>query len=222
MTRDELIRDFRSQALDTVEPYLFDTAQVAAWLTQAEQEAAVRGRLLHESANPAVCEISVAPGEAIYPLHSAMYEVTHLSQREPGQARRESVSLVTVEHLDRVMPDWRDCQGVPVYAVQGETSLRLVPAPDRETTLLLEGYRLPLKDLGATGSNKPEIHTAHHLHLVHWALHRAFAIPDGETFDANRSAQAERAFTDYFGLRPDSDLRRSTRHDEPQHNVAWP
>lgn len=221
MTRDDLIKQFRIQAQDTVQPFLFSNEQVGSWLTEAEGEAAIRGRHLHESTNPAVCEISMLAGTVVYPLHPALYEVTHLSSRLAGESRREPVKLVSAEYLDESVPDWRDHTGRPRFAIQTETSLRLVPAPNQAGTLLLEGYRLPLKELGAVGVNKPEIHLAHHHYLVHWALHKAFSIPDAETFDPNRSALAERAFTDYFGPRPDSDLRRMTRHDEPHHNKLW-
>lgn len=221
MTRDDLIREFRTLAQDAAEPYLFRSDQIGVWLTQAESEAAIRGRLLHESANPALCEVSVSAGTVVYPLHPALYEVTHLSLRLDGETRREPVKLVSTEYLDESVPDWRDLTGRPRFAIQTETSMRLVPTPDRAGTLLLEGYRLPLKELGAAGSNKPEIHLAHHHYLVHWALHKGFSIPDAETFDPNRSALAERAFTDYFGPRPDSNLRRITRHDEPHHNKLW-
>lgn len=83
----------------------------------------------------------------------------------------------------------------------------------------MEVYRLPIKLL-VNDSDKPEIHEAHHAYLVHWALHRAFSKPDSDGFDPQRADTSERAFTDYFGPRPDSDLRRSTRHDEPQVNVV--
>jgi hypothetical protein len=56
---------------------------------------------------------------------------------------------------------------------------------------------------------------------VHWALHRAYGIQDADTFDKDRSDKAEKQFTDYFGPRPDADLRRSTRTDEVQHNQAF-
>ena len=87
-------------------------------------------------------------------------------------------------------------------------------------TLHIEGYRVPLKAL-ENDTDKPEIHEAHHRHLVHWALHRAFSKPDSETIDPQRAATAEAAFTRYFGPGPDADLRRSTRHDEVQTNKAF-
>ena len=64
-------------------------------------------------------------------------------------------------------------------------------------------------------------HKAHHEHLIDWALHRAFSVPDAEAFDPQRAALAEQAFTEYFGPLPDSDLRRITRHDVVHHNTVY-
>ena len=36
-----------------------------------------------------------------------------------------------------------------------------------------------------------------------------------------RAAMAEQAFTEYFGQRPDSDLRRITREDVPHHVIPF-
>lgn len=220
MTRTELIAQFRLLATDRVQPYLFGDADVAGWLTEAEQEAAIRRRLLHEARDASVCEIAVQAGESVYPLHPALYELDHLAFRPDGASRREPVALVSVEWLDRCVSDWRDLRDLPCYAVQGDTGLRLVPTPMVAGTLLLEGYRLPLRELGAAPSSVPEIHAAHHRLLVQWALFRAFSVPDSETIDPQRAALAEREFTAYFGPRPDADLRRDTREDAPQHNVA--
>jgi hypothetical protein len=73
----------------------------------------------------------------------------------------------------------------------------------------------------ALDGDEPCILAVHHIHLVQWALYRAFSKPDAEIFDPNRAAQAEAEFSRYFGARPDSDLRSDTREDEPQHIVAW-
>lgn len=130
--------------------------------------------------------------------------------------------LKTREELDRIRPDWRDrSDSRPRFAVQDDTRITLVDRPSAPGTLYLEGYRLPLKAL-ANDNDKPEIHQGHHRHLVHWALYRAFSKPDAEGIDPARAARSEAAFTDYFGLSPDSDLRRSTRSDEVQTNkVFW-
>jgi hypothetical protein len=221
MTRDQLTAEFRTITQDRVAPYLFADVSVWQWLDDAQAEAAVRGRLLHDSDNEAVCMVDVEAGTSVYPLHAALYEISHCAFKLAGASRREPVRLVSTEELDRTVTDWRDLSGTPRYAVQGDESIRLVPRPSAAGALLLEGYRLPLKSLAISSTAKPEIHAAHHRHLVHWALHRAFSLPDAETLDLGRADVAERAFATYFGLRPDSDLRRSTREDEAHTNKAF-
>ncbi|MNY59466.1 hypothetical protein D3C86_1959210 [compost metagenome] len=105
-----------------------------------------------------------------------------------------------------------------VHVVQDDKTLRLAPKPDVAGVLRLEGYRLPIDEMQSDG-DEPEIHRAHHRRLVDWALHRAFSVPDADIFDAQRAVNAERAFTDYFGPAPDSDLRRTTRHDQVHHTL---
>ncbi|MOA06630.1 hypothetical protein D3C78_1262800 [compost metagenome] len=221
MTRDELIAEFRVMTRDLVEDYLWQTAWVARWIDQAEAEACLRGRLLYESGDPMLCEIAVAPGVAHYLLHPALYELAHVAWRASGANRREPVKLVSTEWLDDRVRDWRDLAGAPEYVVQGDTGLRLVPQPDADGVLLLEGYRLPVRSVAASGSSTPEIHPAHHIHLLQWVLYRAYSHPDTETLNPGKAAEAERAFSAYFGERPDSDLRRITREDVDHHNKAW-
>lgn len=221
MTLEELVADFRTTTQDKVAPYLFEQTDVARWLIEAEQEACIRGRLLHEADNPAVCDIDVAVGEVVYRLDPALYEIDHLGLLEAGTNEQREVKLVSREWLDEKQPGWRDRSGVPRFAIQTDTRIRLVPTPNATATLKLEGYRLPMRGLTSDKTSKPEINAAHHRHLVNWALHRAFSVPDSETLDLGRAGAALEAFTRYFGERPDSDLRRITRHDVEHHTKAW-
>ena len=221
MNLEQLIGQFRIDADDTVtNPPLWADEWIAAWLTEAQAEAAIRGRLLYEAANPDVCTVAVTAGAATYPLHKSLYELGHLRFKATGATRSEPLHLIAREELDRLRPDWRDEQGPPEYAIQDDTRITLVPRPTADGTLHLEGYRVPLKAL-ENDTDKPELNESHHRHLVHWALHRAFSKPDSETIDPQRAATADAAFTRYFGPRPDADLRRSTRHDEVQTNKAF-
>ena len=47
MNLEQLIAQFRIDADDLVQPYLWPDDWVAPWLTEAVSEAAVRGRLLY-------------------------------------------------------------------------------------------------------------------------------------------------------------------------------
>ena len=220
MNLEQLIAQFRIDAEDLVQPYLWLDEWVASWLTEAVSEAAVRGRLIYEAANPSVCQIAVAANAATHDLHKSLFELVHLRFQATGAATSSVLSIKAREELDRIRPGWRDETGTPRYAVQDDTRITLVPRPEVAGTLHVEGYRVPLKAL-ENDTDKPEIHEAHHRHLVHWALHRAFTKPDSETIDPQRAAAAEAAFTRYFGPSPDADLRRRTREDVPHVNQGF-
>ena len=222
MNLEQLIQQFRIDADDLVpNPYLWEGEWIAAWLTEAQSQAAIRGRLLFEASDPAICEIPVTAGVATYPLHRTLYELEHLRFKAAGAGNSERVRLKTREELDRIRPGWRDrSDSQPCFAIQDDTRITLVDRPSVAGTLYVEGYRLPLRAL-VNDNDKPEINEAHHRHLVRWALHRAFSKPDADAYDAARAAKEEAAFTAYFGPRPDADLRRSTRHDEVQTNISF-
>lgn len=219
MRGTELLQRFRQDSGDCEPTYLWEDATVLAWLNDAQQEAAVRGRLLHESERADVCVYPVVQGQRHVPLHSALYEINYLAWK-PAGGKAQCLQLVSAEWLDREHSGWRhgECEPRQRWAIQKENSLRLVTAPTAEGELVLEGYRLPLSQL--CKDNEPEIHRASHDKLVLWALYRAFSNHDTERFDASKAALAEAEFTRYFGMRPDSDLRRQTREDVVHHNQA--
>ncbi|ENU86131.1 hypothetical protein [Acinetobacter sp. CIP 102129] len=216
MVLSELLRRFRVDANDKVEPYFNEDIDVIAWLNDAVNEACIRSRLLHESQSPDVCKIAVTASSSQYQLHPSLYELTQVWFEPDNGFRGSSLSLVSPEYLDqRYGPEnWRRLNGMPQFAIQDDTTIRLVPTPDVSGELQLEGYRVPFSPM-QNDTDIPEINQIHHVHLINWALYRAFSVPDSEFFDPNRAAIAEQAFTDYFGPRPDSDLRRMTREDVP-------
>ena len=220
MNLEQLIARFRIEADDLIEPYLWEPEWLANWFSEAQDEAAVRARLLLDDYTPAVTQIAVSAGWDSYSLHAKLYEIASL-RLVPTDQRPCAPRLVSREWLDRKVPGWRDLPaGTPRWAIQTDTRLRLVPAPAVDGAIRLEAYRLPMKVL-ANDNDKPEIHEAHHIHLVQWVLYRAFGKPDADAHDPQRSAQALAQFEQYFGLRPDADLRRSTRADEVQANVSY-
>ena len=72
----------------------------------------------------------------------------------------------------------------------------------------------------AGDSDAPEIAAIHHRKLVHWALFRAFSVPDSETVDPTRAAIADAAFIKAFGHSLDATTRRDYESNRPHHNVA--
>ena len=223
MDLNELRRRFRVEAGDSVQPYFTSDEDVDAWLNDAVHEACIRGRLLHESEDVTICRIEITAGQAQYPLDPRIYELTHL-RFNPGHGQCEREVKLTSEEIlsHRYHSNWRTMIGDPVHAVQSDTGLRLVPRPEQDGIIVIEGYRLPLVDM-KEDVDQPEINQAHHAHLVQWVLHKAFSIPDTEFMDPNRAAIAEAKFIDYFGDRPDSNLRRDVREDFEHHVTSfWP
>lgn len=216
MILSELIRKFRVAAFDMEQPYLFADEDITDWLNDAVKEAAIRGRLIHDSTTTGVCTISTQPNVSVYALHESLYEIDSihwLSADDPYNAN--PLCLISQEEMGDIWHDWRTREpDSPEYAIQHDTNIRLVPAPREAGVITLEGYRTPLVPM-VLDTDRPEINIIHHEYLIQWALHKGFGIPDSEVFDMNRSALAEQEFTDYFGMRPDSDLRRITRHDVP-------
>lgn len=217
MTLEELVAEFRSRSQDKEAPYLWSDSEIERWLSDAQRQACMRGRLIREVVRDEVCSIALVPGQAVYPLHPSVYEITYICIA-PTVGPTRPLDLVSREWLDRTHPRWRepgrDCR----WVIQDDTSIQVAAPFKPGDVLRLECYRLPLESLD--DSDEPEIHEAHHEHLVDWALHRAFSVPDAEGFDPTRAALSEAAFTRYFGPLPDSDLRRMTREDVPHHNAV--
>lgn len=220
MRREALRRRVRLLAQDTTLPYLWQDEDIDDWLNEAQQEAAIRARLLRATpaSHPALCEFSLTAGETTIALPDQLYEISYQEWQSVGE--RRPLKLVSREWMDTTLPGWRAMPAAePDYLVQDRQALEVVPAPSADGAVLIEGYRLPEPmDLDA---DEPRIPLAHHIHLVQWALHIGYSLPDAETLNPGKSQTAEAEFTRYFGARPDADLRTDTRNDETHRIVAW-
>ena len=222
MTLAELIAAYRTEAHDKAEPFFASDEEVTGWLNEGVKEAAIRGRLIHENDDPAICQIDVVPGASSYPLHPSIYELTHIAYLKDGESRRRPLCLTSTELMDAEVPGWRDAEGDPVYAIQGDKGIRLAPRPLAAGKVMIEGYRVPVEPMIDPG-DEPEINQIHHQHITQWAVYRASVMIDADIFDPERAARAESEFTRYFGRRTDADLRRMTREDVPQvTRPFWP
>lgn len=221
MTLEELMAQFRVDAQDNKgEPYLFSDEEVVVWFNEAQDEAAIRSRLLYETDLPALCTIPVLANTAVYPLHEAVDQIAHVAFVATGDTQVHHLDIMDRVELDRIDRDWRSRTGVPRYIVQDDTRLTVVPRPALPGVLTIEAYRLPLVRLQQE-VDKPEIAAIHHIRLVDWAMFRAFSKPDGETMDPVRAKAGEDRFTKHFGMRPDADARRLASQNMPQHNKAY-
>jgi hypothetical protein len=218
MTLEQLIAQFRVDSEDKLEPYLFADESVIQWLNEAQEEACVRALLLKDWATPAVCSIAVLADVSAYQLHESVINITRAEFTATGETDGTLLWQADEYELDRMEPGWRKLSATPTAFIHHDTALRIGCQPPAGT-LALEVNRLPLWPM-ENDSDTPEIAAIHHRHLVLWALHRAFSIPDSETVDANRAALAELQFTRAFGHRPDANTRRGHESSRPHHNSS--
>lgn len=214
MNLETLIRRFRVMTQDKLQPYLFQDEDVIDWLNEAQEQAAIRGRLIMDDTTPEVCRIDLTVGTQSYELHETVFEIVNARLRNANDSEYEDnrLFIVSREWLDENMKYWRECTEKAKYAIQDDKRIRLVGTFPADSWIDLEVYRLPLCPL-MNDPDEPEIHRSHHEHLLDWAYHQAYMVPDTEVFDPEKSRRAEAEFTAYFGIEPDSDMRRITRHD---------
>lgn len=229
MTLEDLIASFRLESADEAREsngqetdLLWATAHVTRWLNEAQDEAAIRKRLL-----PDAVDVTIVPDQSAYPFtqffeitSAHLYRVIDLLTNPVTLERRGcELSIVSRERMAEIDPDWRVERRQPEHLVQEDTRIVLPAIISRDYVLKLEGLRLP--EPMEEAEDEPEIAPIHHRFLVHWALFRAYGTQDADTYDANRSARELGLFEQYFGRRPDADLRKDMQADQPHVNKCW-
>lgn len=221
MTLDDLIAQYRRDTTDNVVPYLCSDEDLIALLNEAEEEAALRSNLIHDSTTAAVCQIAVVASTSVYALHEAVFQVTRATFSPTGSTA-DPIGLVLTDRLeqDRTRPGWRTVSEEPRHLIVDDTSVEIACLPNTGGTIDLEVYRAPLTPMAAA-ADTPEIGRAHHRFLPLWAEHRVYGRADADLNDPQRSANAEKAFTRQFGERPDAAMRRDFQANRPAFNKSY-
>lgn len=215
MKVDALEASFRTDVDDAAKPYLWTTAEFLLYLNEAEQEAAIRKKLLFEKVRPAICTIqATVSGGTVYKLNPLIIEIVYATITD-SDGKKSRLELTDRDELDRLDPDWRNVAGRPKHLIHRDNTVEFgCAALDRTYTLNLETHRLPLQCLAKDG-DEPEINRVHHMRLLDWVKYRAYMKPDSETLNPNKSAQSLNDFEEYFGIRPDADMRKAENANRP-------
>lgn len=207
MTLAELIAVFRADTRDDAAPYLWSDTDVTRWLNEAQDEAAIRARLLFDADTPAYCQIAVLSGTRTYSVDAKVTEIVH-AELEDGGGDTHPVDIFTDIGLDRVNPGWRDDDPrCPEALIHRGSTVTFDVEPDANYTLNLEVYRLSAAPMAVSGDS-PEIAEVHHRHLINWAMYRGYGVPDTDGYNAGMEKARLKDFEDYFGPRPTADLRK--------------
>lgn len=211
MNLGELIGEYRRQSCDKRRPYFCDDDELTKLFNDAEEEAAIRARLIPETE-----EIEIDVGETRYAIPSGIFEIRSAELLDES-GKRYPITPKTRDELDFIKPGWRHATERPEHFILDDTALVLGCIPDAKYTLSVDGYRKPCTEM-KTEKDSPEIHEAHHSGLLHWVLHKAFGKVDGDLFDPNRADAEEKEFTRRFGKRPPADLRKRQNANRPHRN----
>lgn len=191
---------------DLVEPYLFSSALLWSYGTEAQAEANLRARLLIDSQTAKVCNVAIAAGANTFTMHPSII-VIRRAEWQSSQAGQlpNTLKRQRFDVLDRQYPQWRSLSGEPTAIVQDldERIVRLDRTPVVAGTLRLTVWRRPLESEALElGSDDPVINDEHHPFLAHWLCHRALLQGDAETRNPDAAARHLADFTNHFGERP--------------------
>ncbi|WP_374257615.1 DUF6682 family protein [Aquabacterium sp.] len=204
----DFIERFRLEMADNAAPYLWSDEEIVAYLNDAVNEACIRARLIEDSTTPAVCMLTLTPGQSSYELHKAVFDIRRVTFN--GKA----LGMSSVEAEDENDLTWESRKGSEPLRVivSGANRIRVVPEPTEPVSLKLTVYRTPINELSSDAdSASPEIAAVYHPRLKDWVYRCAYLKHDAETFDETSANDFEARFDRSFGTRPDANVVRKRR-----------
>lgn len=222
MNLQNLIDQFRIEVADKATPSQWSDDEVTLYLNEAEEEAAVRARLIRDKSNLMICQINVTAGVSSYALDPVVCEIVYASMVNAGSigAFPYRLGITTSDELDQYRPAWRSLKYRPAAIIHYDNTMEVDCIPDTAYTINLEVYRLPLNPM-MSGSDTPEINGVHHRHLIKWAKHRAYQKQDADTQDLAKSEKFAKEFEDKFGLPVDATYRKHANSSRPHRNQLY-
>lgn len=195
MTAAELVAHLRNNVLrDSVAPALWDSEELATYLSEGERLFARRTHCIVDEAEP-LSLLEAKAGVHTYTLNKKIihvYEITN-SEGLPLKARSRN-------QLPKVF-----AEGKP-YAFttgRGSNTVRLAPTPAEDEDLTMLVARLPLRGF-SNSSYTPEIPEEYHINLCDWAAYKAMVNNDPE--GSNTAAAGD------FLIRWEAALREAKRN----------
>ena len=161
--------------------------------------------------------IPLVADESYVHLHECILEVTKASNTDG--TTKVDMYITTREELNRLFPGgWEDLDAAqPRYLVVEDTHGFVVPTPDQAYTMNIAVVRAQVNPMSSIVApiSEPEINRRHHMKLIEWALHKAYAKKDADTYDEKRSGSHLRSFEKYFGYSPGAGRRLSANASAP-------
>lgn len=195
MNLEELIAQYREDALDQEDPPFCSDELLTKYANEGQVEACRRGQLVRDSISP-ITRIDFAANAEYVTLDPKIINLVR------SKVDGHDADVISAADMDCAMPCWQADQSRsrPMRLVSGLSAgaLFLWPRPKDAGTLALTVDRMPLKAM-ANDFDKPEIRVELHRGLVDWMLYRAFSRSDGDLADPQKAATSYAAFEREFG-----------------------
>lgn len=198
MNLGELRARFRKEIRDNVKPYFFDDETVDAWINEAQDEACRRALLIVDSTSDAA-SVSLSAGDIGADLDPSVIFIRRAKILGAGNPLVPKVA----RSMDEEMPAWEESiASTPLVFVPDwqRDYFRVWPPTRDDITIKMTVVRTALAPM-VGDKDAPEIKGTYHVHLLDWAKHKAFAVPDMDAYDPKKSAAHEAAFVRNFGDR---------------------
>lgn len=206
----ELIQEVREDYLDDdVEPFLWKQSTLLRFLSRAQDEVAMRQRILVDNSTAEICSVTIAADTPSYDLDSRIVLI------ESVGIEGEELTKWTIPKLNRRIPSWRLREGYVDGYLQEGLTITLLPTPtaaEDTKTLDLKVWRMPLVPL-TTLDQEPEIPVQYHRDLIWFVIAEAFGLPDEDTQDTRKADFYMKRFEATFGPALPADVLANRRRE---------
>lgn len=215
LLRESILND-RTDRTSGSSDYLWTDKTLVTYINEAQRKFAVGALCLRDATTAEVCRITLAEGQAVYPVHKSVLSVMSAKRPEfEGDILRVGHSLFS--QFRGPGERWYDPNtynslpaGAPVAFstdeavndIDGDSfeqiSLRVYPAPSAALagkTIQLRVIRKPIEPLTINAPQAtPEIPEDHHIEMLDWAAYLALRIVDDDAGSPARAREFAASF----------------------------
>ena len=208
MDRKTLRAKLRVRLDDQDLPYLWSDSELNDYLVRAYDEACVRARLITDSSDASICQITLVSGQRLYEIDDSIIEVNRVHVADDY----DPLIKTTISNLDTDFGNWVVDTGKPEFWYldplshdAGIQKIGLYKTPDADNAgrvLTMTVTRYPVDQLDSDTSEPTELNSRYHHDLLDWGEREAFMKHDAETTNPVKAVRAEARFEQRFGPRP--------------------
>lgn len=190
MTEDDIVKEVREDFLDdAIEPYLWSTAWLKRYVSEAIYEACMRAPLITR-----VKTNAITAAVTDYAIDSSIRQIT-VAKLDLATSPLDQVTEATLAFTKGSA--WRQHTGTPTNYIRTGHKLRLYPIPLVDDTLVMSTTNIPDDNFYLDDDIDPAYHKA----LMFYVVYKAYMLNDADTYNPIKAADFLAMFNNVFGDR---------------------